>query len=492
MGDFEVKYEDLAGRIGILETRHGKLETPAFFPVLNPSKPEISVEEIREIGFKSFITNSYLIKKNFGKINKIHDFFNSNDLVIMTDSGAYQILQFGDIEAENREIVEYEVEIAPDIAVILDVPTGEESDVERVKYTVLETLRRADEVKDIVEKSSNEIIWVHPIQGGRHLDLLAYSAREADKREVYRFLALGSPTVLMQNYDYVTLIDMIFTAKANVSRGKPLHLFGGGVPHIIPFAVSLGVDSFDSASYIIYARDDRYISRGRVYRLEDLQYFPCSCPVCRKYSPKDLLEMPKDQRTKLLAVHNLYAIKEEINATKQAIYEGRLFEYLQEKSRVHPSLYAAFKRLLKYKEYLEKYDPRVRGDVKGVMFYDLDSMNRPEVVRHDRYVQAVERTKEKAVIVCWKGLERPYFNDERAKAFISDNDVYVFMPFYGIVPIEVSGSFPYSQSEFPEEIDEGVLIESAEKAGLELKRKGYKKVELVNCEEFKELLKNYI
>jgi archaeosine tRNA-ribosyltransferase (EC 2.4.2.-) len=30
IGDFEIKEEDLAGRIGIIETRHGKIETPVF------------------------------------------------------------------------------------------------------------------------------------------------------------------------------------------------------------------------------------------------------------------------------------------------------------------------------------------------------------------------------------------------------------------------------------------------------------------------------
>jgi len=41
---FEVKYEDLAGRIGILKTRSGNLETPVFFPVINILKDEISID----------------------------------------------------------------------------------------------------------------------------------------------------------------------------------------------------------------------------------------------------------------------------------------------------------------------------------------------------------------------------------------------------------------------------------------------------------------
>jgi archaeosine tRNA-ribosyltransferase (EC 2.4.2.-) len=41
VGEFEIKDEDLAGRIGVLNTRHGNIETPVFFPVINPLKSEI-------------------------------------------------------------------------------------------------------------------------------------------------------------------------------------------------------------------------------------------------------------------------------------------------------------------------------------------------------------------------------------------------------------------------------------------------------------------
>jgi len=35
---FEIKYSDLAGRIGILHSNHGKIETPAYVPVIHPVK----------------------------------------------------------------------------------------------------------------------------------------------------------------------------------------------------------------------------------------------------------------------------------------------------------------------------------------------------------------------------------------------------------------------------------------------------------------------
>jgi len=474
IGDFEIKDEDLAGRIGILETSHGKIETPAFFPVINPIKSEITIEDIKSIGFNNIITNAYIIKKNFNIRTKIHDFLKFNG-IIMTDSGAYQVLQYGEIEISNREIVEFESTIEPDIGVILDIPTGDVKDKEEAKHTVLETLRRAKEVEEIIKRTSDRIIWVHPIQGGTFLDLLEYSAKEANNNENYKMLALGSPTVLMQRYEYVPLIEMIYTAKVNVSRGKPFHLFGGGVPHIMPFAVALGVDSFDSASYILYARDNRYMTRERVYRLEDLEYFPCSCPVCSKYTPKELLEMSKEERTKLLAIHNLYVIKEEINEIKQSIKEGRLFEYLQQKAYSHPAVYSAFKKFLQYASYIEKFDPRVKGDVKGIFVYDELSLLRPEILRHEKLVDKIKRKNDSILILC---IDKK----DELKRIRDHEDVYILHPFYGPVPYNIFFSYPYFQTEYPLLINDSVRVILKEKIKKFLREKGYKTITVIGCE----------
>jgi archaeosine tRNA-ribosyltransferase (EC 2.4.2.-) len=196
IGDFEIKEEDLAGRIGIIETRHGKIETPVFFPVINPLKTEIGVNDLVNLGFKNFITNSFILKKNSLADGDIHQKF-GDDLIIMTDSGAYQILEYGDINETNRAIVEYQAKIRPDIAVFLDVPTGNKDSWDEAKKTVEITLERGREIIDIV-RNNQDIIWVHPIQGGTFLDLVELSAKETAKANDYGMYALGSPTVLME------------------------------------------------------------------------------------------------------------------------------------------------------------------------------------------------------------------------------------------------------------------------------------------------------
>nr|WP_150111420.1 tRNA guanosine(15) transglycosylase TgtA [Candidatus Acidianus copahuensis] len=492
MGDFEVKDEDLAGRIGYLTTAHGKLETPAFFPVINPLRNDLSINDILNTGIKNIITNAFILKKRDYIKDTIHkDLRLDNDIIVMMDSGGYQILQYGNVNITNSEIIKYQSKIKADIGVFLDVPTGDVENKHEALRTVEITMKRGEEAANLIRELDNkDTLWVHPIQGGKFLDLIEYSAKKANSLEEFSMLALGSPTVIMEKYNYDLLIDMIFAARANISRGKPLHLFGGGVPHIIPFAVAMGIDSFDSASYILYARDGRYLTRNRTYKIEDLEYFPCSCPVCTKYTPKELMEMDEDEQTRLLSLHNLYKILEEIKETKLAIKEGRLFEYLQEKAFSHPAVYSAFQNLLKYSLYLEKYDPRVKGEVKGIFLFDQYSMIRPEIVRYHQYMRKYKQSSDMAVIICGDFLEPPFISNEFIKDILvkysNSADVFIAFPYYGLIPVTLSESFPLSQFEKPTNVPNYVYIETSNLINdIISKTKKYRKVILEMCENSK-------
>lgn len=94
---FEILDKDLAGRIGRLRTRSGIIETPALFPVINPMKQVVTLNDIADIGFNQVITNAYLLKRHYGDLVRevgVHKLLNW-DRPIMTDSGAYQLLMYG-------------------------------------------------------------------------------------------------------------------------------------------------------------------------------------------------------------------------------------------------------------------------------------------------------------------------------------------------------------------------------------------------------------
>ena len=117
---FEIKYSDLAGRIGIIHSNHGTIETPAFVPVIHPVRQSIPAKKIHEMGFDLVITNAYITMKNFGQDatkKGIHDIINF-DGAIMTDSGGYQVLEYGDVDVEPPEMAEFEKGIMTDLSLI--------------------------------------------------------------------------------------------------------------------------------------------------------------------------------------------------------------------------------------------------------------------------------------------------------------------------------------------------------------------------------------
>ena len=442
---FEVKDIDLAGRIGILSSRNTSIETPAFMPVIDPIRQEVSLKEIQEIGFNQIITNAYLILKRFGdKAVKhgIHGILGFDGL-IMTDSGAYQILEYGGIDVNQEAIVKYQIAIKSDIGVILDHPTGD-VDFTEAKKSVELTLKRAREAEGII--INTDMIWVLPIQGGRHFDLVEYSARKSKQFKFYGMYGIGSPTVFLEKYRYDTVIEIIYRAKKHLPPGKPVHLFGAGHPLILPFAVALGIDTFDSASYILYARDDRYMTEFGVYRLKDLEYLPCNCPICSRYSIDEIRNMGKRERTRVLALHNLYVIERIIRRIKQAIREGRLWEFLEEVSRRHPQAYSAFRKMINYYTYLEKFTPRVKGIVRGIKVYSEESLYNPKIARfRDRSVNL--RLPSPSI---YNSRVRFYPISRNTECASSEKEFKVYYgPYIGVIPAPLCGIYPSTQFDYP-------------------------------------------
>ncbi len=464
---FEIKDKDLAGRIGRLRTKSGVIETPAFFPVVNPFKQErdVPVSKIREVGFRQIITNAFIIKQKLGReavkvgVHKLLNF----DGIVMTDSGAYQLLMYGGerIRIDPVDIVTYQESLGSDIAVIADIPTRDDATYEEALHSVEETLRRAKLVHELIADS--DTIWVLPIQGGVYTDLVRKSAVYGSKLTNYRMYAIGSPVTVLEKYEFWKVVDMVATAKMILPPDRPVHLFGGGHPLIIPFMVALGIDTFDSASYILYAREGRYMTEYGTYRIEDLDYLPCECEVCSKYDVSELMEMSREERTRLLAIHNLHVINKEIKKVKVAIREGRLWELLECRARTHPSLREALNKVITYVDWIEKLDPRLRGDAHGIFLYDVTSYYRPELVRHRRdVVKGLSdrlRHGNELILIPGNPLQKPFRESKVFKEVVRklckgnlveciDKSV-IYTPFFNLLPTVLDQAYPYSQFEAP-------------------------------------------
>ena len=71
---------------------------------------------------------------------------------------------------------------------------------------------------------------------------------------------------------------------------------------------------------------------------------------------KEFVGLEHNEKIDKLAKHNLYVLRSEVLSVKQAILEGRLWEYVGQKARAHPKLMEAFKLFVNYK-YLEDGTP---------------------------------------------------------------------------------------------------------------------------------------
>lgn len=459
---FEVRDRDVLGRIGKLTTKNGTITTPALMPVVNPVSQSIPPMRMKkEFGCEILITNSYIIMKNFGNnpdIN-VHDLIDF-DGVITTDSGAYQILVYGGVDTNPEEIINFQQSIGSDIAVILDIPTGWDVPRSRVEYTVEETLRRAKISLPLIE--GDDTLWIGPVQGGAHLDLVKKSAKEIGSMP-FQIHALGSPTEVMESYRFSVLADMIMAAKTNLPSDRPFHLFGAGHPMMFSFAVALGCDLFDSAAYILFANDERYMTLRGTRHLKNLNYLPCSCPVCRKYDASDLKNMLKGERIRLLAEHNLHVSMAEVQTIRQAISEGTLWELMENRSRGHPALTSALYHLRKYSDVLEKGSPMYKG--RGVFIFDKASLARPEITRHVKKLEENTRKYADTLILLPEPNRKPFNQSieftqlvKSLKEFSIQNiQLCFYVQPFGIVPMELSETYPLSQYIVANPLDHEIL-----------------------------------
>jgi 7-cyano-7-deazaguanine tRNA-ribosyltransferase len=485
---YEIKATDLLGRVGILNTPSGKIITPAVLPVVHPLKQEIPSQKIREIGFEALMTNAYTLHRRLGRNSSkgdVHQILNFHGPV-MTDSGGYQLLEYGDIELAPREIAEFQLSINSDICVILDNPTGSEADKKRAKETVTRTFEAAKASSEFYESSQ---LWTGPIQGGRYLDLISLSCRLM-KKFPFDIYALGSPTQVMEGYDFVTLIEMIRTAKRSIPLDKPFHLFGAGHPLTLPLAVALGCDMFDSASYMLYARQGRYITRTGTKHILSVEYFACSCPVCKKFSPSELREIDKQESVRFVAEHNLYTVMEEVSAIRQSIQEATLWEYLVQKAISHPKVFGALHSVLREPEDLINGTPIVK-DVGAFVSIQADH-SRPELSRFRSRVKLLSNLIEKdssiaVILSCpketvWYKSEKYIRVARRLQQIGRRSQSYLFHRILGLIPLEVADVYPAGQLVVG--VNEEDSDESQQLLHSELKKLGkYKKIILYDAEK---------
>jgi 7-cyano-7-deazaguanine tRNA-ribosyltransferase len=444
-------------------------------PVIHPGKQTI---DVKKYGAEIVITNAYIIYKNEELKQKaleegVHSLINF-DGPIMTDSGSFQLSEYGDIDVNNREIIEFQEKIGTDIGTSLDIPTPPYVKRERAEKELEITLERAKEALEVREN----LMLNSVVQGSTFPDLRAKCAEVLGKMD-FEVYPIGAVVPLLENYRYKDVLDIVMASVGNLPPSRPRHLMGAGHPMVFAFAAAIGCDIFDSAAYILYAQDDRFLMPEGTYKLQNLYEMPCSCEVCTSYTPDDLRSMKKDSRMKLIARHNLHISFAEIKKVRQAIMDGSLLELVELRCRSHPYLLDALRGLKEYKEIMEENDPAYK---KSAFFYSgPESLNRPEILRHHRQLK---RLPQKERLLLLPSFRKPYSKNiqniilnnpeiENIQDLESVGNLYKLqngknnenidnesiqiavcdVPF-GIIPLEIDEIYPLAQNEAPSSLDE--------------------------------------
>lgn len=455
--NFEIKYKDARGRVGTLKTPHGNIKTPALMPVIHPGKQTLQVSDY---GAEVVITNAYLIYKNEDLrekalnegVHKLIDFPGP----IVTDSGSFQLSEYGDVQVSNTEIIEFQEKIGTDIGTSLDIPTPPSVKRERAERELEITLQRAEEAL----KVRKELMLNSVVQGSTYPDLRSECAQKLGKMD-FQVHPIGAVVPLMESYRYQELVEVVMSSVSHLPDSRPRHLMGAGHPMIFALAVAMGCDLFDSAAYILYAEDDRLLMPHGTLKLENLYEMPCSCEVCTSYTPEELRHMEKEKRVELLAIHNLRVSFAEMRLIRQAIVEGSLWELVEQRCRAHPFLLEALRSLKNYTADLEKYDPPYK---KSAFFYSgPESLHRPEVYRHLKKMKRIPSSKSVLLLPrsgkpyserLYEVPQKFYSMGDVAENPLDDMQVTVVDVPFGIIPLELDQVYPLAQNESPDDYDE--------------------------------------
>lgn len=461
--NFEIKHKDAMGRTGILTTPHGKIRTPALMPVIHPGKQTL---DVKEFGAEIVITNAYIMYKNEDLRARVleegvHKLINFPGPIV-TDSGSFQLSEYGDIDVNNREIIEFQELIGTDIGTSLDIPTPPFVKRERAEKELEITIERAKEALEV----RGDLMMNSVVQGSTFHDLRSKCAETIGAME-FDVYPIGAVVPLMESYKYTELVDVVMASVKNLPDSQPRHLMGAGHPMVFALAVAMGCDLFDSAAYILYAQDDRFMMPTGTFKLANLVEMPCSCSVCTSHTPDDLRAMKKNERMMLIAQHNLIISFAEIRKIKQAIVDGNLMELVEQRCRVHPYLLDALRNLKKYTNTIEEYDPASKN---SAFFYSgPESLARPEIKRH---LSRIGRIPPKKNLLLLPRSRKPYSKNLhlelgkfyskhiKGESLADPEDLWkdiqiavVDIPF-AVIPLEIDEVYPLAQNEAPIITDE--------------------------------------
>ena len=387
---FQVKSVENNARTGVLELKHGTVNTPELMPVATKATVKaLSVDDLNELGAQLLICNTYhlMLQPNADIIKKIgglHRFMNWNKPLV-TDSGGFQafslglgkehavgkmyfpgenyrqgkpkgksIAQITDKGINFRSIydnsrqrltpeksIRIQEKLGADMILVLDECTSPLSNKEYTKKSLDRTHKWAKECLDL-HNSDQALVGI--VQGGHWQDLRIQSAKYISSLGFDSYAIGGS--LGKSKKDMHNILEWVIP---HLEENKPRHLLGIGVVEDIFESVDRGIDLFDCVGPTRLARSGFVFIHPPLgkknnkfrYKLQSLKNKNdsrpldpnCDCKVCKNYSRAYIDHLMRTDELlgyNLLSYHNLYFMLELMREIRFAIQTGT-FQKLKKK-----------------------------------------------------------------------------------------------------------------------------------------------------------------
>jgi queuine tRNA-ribosyltransferase len=371
-------------RAGVIQTPHGRINTPAFIPVsTKASVKTLSPEELNEIGVEILMNNTYHLmlkpgSKTVKKLGGLNKFMHWNKPTI-TDSGGFQAFSLGygketsvkkiyfpdegnsgrkgseriahinETGVEFRSIyddskhnltpessIKIQEELGADIILVLDECTSPLAGYDYTKKSMELTNRWA--IRCIKAHKTKQALF-GILQGGEYKDLREESARFVASQPFNGYSIGGS--LGKSKKDMHNILKWVVPI---LDEKKPRHLLGIGTVEDLFETIELGMDLFDCVGPtriarvgIIYVSPKaggnkrnkfRYRITRKKFEHDKKPLDPtCKCYACRNYTRAYIRHLFKANEMlayRLASIHNLYFIVNLVKDIRKAILKGTL------------------------------------------------------------------------------------------------------------------------------------------------------------------------
>lgn len=351
---------DGLARAGTLQTAHGSVATPVFFPVGTTGAVKgITPDALELLGAQVMLSNLYHLSLRPGidtieELGGLHR-FTAWQRPILTDSGGYQVFSLSKLRSVDDDGVSFHshldgglVRFTPeqvvgdqermgvDIAMMLDECPPADAPQASVERSLTLTNRWAGRARESwSENGRTQLFGI--VQGGIFADLRERAARELSALEFPGY-AIGGVSVGEPLEDRRRIVEV--TAQL-LPANKPRYLMGVGTPEDILHAVQNGVDVFDCVLPSRNARHGFLFTRKGPLRIKNAAFRnderpiddACRCPTCVRVSRAlvhHLIRGKEATGMALATLHNVRFFLDFMADLREAIASGRTAAWAEE------------------------------------------------------------------------------------------------------------------------------------------------------------------